>query len=245
MTDLKMIKIQSIPQNSVQSRMGVLSSTESKVVHLLNSYNLALANRNGDYFNILAKSEYNFVDGKLLQISLSKLFQIKIFQIRGIDLMKSILSAPPNGIVHLFICPNNDNSFQLKNVLEQFYPRLESEFLVPPVTNDIKYLSNEILNKMSSRRFDYIWIGVGTPKQDFLAQELRKTKKGAYIICVGAALDFLAGTKKEAPKVIQNMGLEWLFRFCQEPRRLFKRYFIKSWGFFFIILRKKIVIESS
>lgn len=244
MTNVKVIKILSISQTSVQSRMGVLSSNESKVVHLLNTYNLALANSNSDYFSLLAESDYNFVDGKLLQVSLSKLLRTNIFQIRGIDLMKSILSASPNGIIHLFICPNSDNSFQLKKVIDQFYPRLECEFLVPPFSDDIEVLSNEILHKMSSRKFDYIWVGVGTPKQDFLAQELSNTKRGAYIICVGAALDFLAGTKKEAPEVIQKMGLEWLFRFSQEPRRLFKRYFIKSWGFLLIILRKKIVIET-
>lgn len=244
MTNVKVIKILNISQTSVQSRMGVLNSNESKVVHLLNTYNLALANSNSRYFSLLAKSDYNFVDGKLLQISLNKLLGINIFQIRGIDLMKSILSTSPNGIFHLFICSNKDNSYQLKKIIDQFYPRLECDFLVPPFSDDIKVLSNEILNKMSTRKFDYIWVGVGTPKQDFLAQELCSTKKGAYIICVGAALDFLAGTKKEAPEVLQKMGLEWLFRFSQEPRRLFKRYFIKSWGFLLIILRKKIVIET-
>jgi len=240
----KAIKIFNTPQSGVLSRMELLNLKDTKVVHLLNTYNLALANSNQEYFRLLAKSEYNFVDGKLLQVTLSKVFRIRISQIRGVDLMKSILSASPNGVNHLFICPNNLNSDRLKEKIAQIYPNLESDFVVPTFSNDIGTLTREISNRINVQKFDYIWVGIGTPKQDFLAQELSYFTSGTYIICIGAALDFLAGTKKEAPRFFQNMGLEWLFRFIQEPRRLFKRYFIKSWGFFSIILRGKIEIEA-
>lgn len=243
-SNVKAIKILNTPQNAVLSKMGLLNVNDTKVVHLLNTYNLALANSNQEYYRLLAKSEYNFVDGKLLQVTLSKVFRVRISQVRGIDLMKSILFASPNGLNHLFICPNDLNSDCLKEKIAEIYPLLESEFIVPPFLNDIETLTKEISNKIGTRKFDYIWVGIGTPKQDFLAQELSNFTDGAYIICIGAALDFLAGTKKEAPRFFQNMGLEWLFRFIQEPRRLFKRYFIKSWGFFLIIIRGKIEIET-
>jgi N-acetylglucosaminyldiphosphoundecaprenol N-acetyl-beta-D-mannosaminyltransferase len=240
----KAIKILNTPQSEVLSRMGILNLNDTKVVHLLNTYNLALANSNREYFRLLAKSEYNFVDGKLLQVTLSKVFRVRIYQIRGVDLMKSILSASPNGVNHLFICPNDLNSDRLQEKIAQENPSLESDFVVPAFSDDIETLAREISEKTYVQKFDYIWVGIGTPKQDFLAQELSNVTSGTYIICIGAALDFLAGTKKEAPRFIQNMGLEWLFRFIQEPRRLFKRYFIKSWGFFLIILRGKIEIEA-
>ncbi|AOY70090.1 N-acetylglucosaminyldiphospho-UDP N-acetyl-beta-D-mannosaminyltransferase [Arthrobacter sp. ZXY-2] len=70
---------------------------------------------------------------------------------------------------------------------------------------------------------DIVWVGLGTPKQDFattmLAEETRINCVG-----VGAAFDFLAGCQPEAPKIFQKSGTEWIFRFMSEPRRLWRRY---------------------
>lgn len=242
--ELKMIKILNAPRKAALSLMVMSDLNEAKIVHLLNTYNLALANSNHEYFQLLAKSEFNFVDGKLLKITLSKIFRVRIFQNRGIDLMRSILTSSPNGVNHLFICSNEFISERLTKIVAKEYPHLNGYLVVPQFSDNIEALAQEISDKISNRRFDYIWVGIGTPKQDFLAQELSSFYPGSFIVCVGAALDFLAGTKKEAPRILQEMGLEWLFRFLQEPRRLFKRYFIDSWGFVAIILRRKIEIEA-
>ena len=60
-----------------------------------------------------------------------------------------------------------------------------------------------------------------------------------FIFSVGAAVDFAAGTVKRAPRWMQESGLEWFYRFTQEPTRLFKRYFIDSWKILGIIAREK------
>jgi N-acetylglucosaminyldiphosphoundecaprenol N-acetyl-beta-D-mannosaminyltransferase len=72
-----------------------------------------------------------------------------------------------------------------------------------------------------------VFIGLGCPKQDFFAYEHRD-KIRAVQICVGAAFDFHAGTQKMAPAWMQKRGLEWLFRLSQEPRRLWRRYFVTN-----------------
>ena len=238
------IKILNCTQNSILLRMPILRSTHSKVVHLLNTYNLALANSNHNYFCLLQQSEYNLIDGKFLQISLKNFYRTQVYQLRGIDLMKSILSTSSNGVNHLFVCPEIENASRLKMIITENYPNLQCEFVVPPISNDIEVLGEAIKKLTNRQNFDYIWVGVGTPKQDFLAQILSNYFDGAYIVCIGAALDFLAGTKREAPIFMQRMGLEWFFRFGQEPRRLFKRYFIDSWGFLSLIIRRKIEIEE-
>ncbi len=68
-----------------------------------------------------------------------------------------------------------------------------------------------------------VFIGLGAPKQDLFAFEHRD-RFDAVQICVGAAFDFHAGTKRMAPRWMQAIGLEWLFRLSQEPRRLVGRY---------------------
>jgi N-acetylglucosaminyldiphosphoundecaprenol N-acetyl-beta-D-mannosaminyltransferase len=73
---------------------------------------------------------------------------------------------------------------------------------------------------------DYVWIGLGMPKQEkWMASHVGKIAATA-LIGVGAAFDFHAGTKRRAPKSMQVLGLEWLFRLASEPRRLARRYLV-------------------
>ncbi|MGH9678866.1 MAG: WecB/TagA/CpsF family glycosyltransferase, partial [Candidatus Acidiferrales bacterium] len=73
---------------------------------------------------------------------------------------------------------------------------------------------------------DIVWVGLSTPKQESWMYEHRDTLRVPVLLGVGAAFDFLAQRKKQAPLWIRNLGLEWLFRLLQEPRRLWKRYLI-------------------
>lgn len=70
-----------------------------------------------------------------------------------------------------------------------------------------------------------VWIGLSTPKQELLAQQLRqRMPSGFFFIAVGAAFDMYAGTRPPPPPVVSRLGLEWLYRSFQEPRRLPARY---------------------
>jgi N-acetylglucosaminyldiphosphoundecaprenol N-acetyl-beta-D-mannosaminyltransferase len=68
-----------------------------------------------------------------------------------------------------------------------------------------------------------IFLGLGCPKQEHFAFDHRENIHGVQL-CVGAAFDFHAGSKKMAPKWMQRNGLEWLFRLFSEPQRLWQRY---------------------
>lgn len=73
---------------------------------------------------------------------------------------------------------------------------------------------------------DLVWVGLGAPKQDWVAERLRERSSAPVILCVGAAFDFLSGAKRRAPEWMQANGLEWLHRLGCEPRRLWRRYLI-------------------
>jgi N-acetylglucosaminyldiphosphoundecaprenol N-acetyl-beta-D-mannosaminyltransferase len=68
-----------------------------------------------------------------------------------------------------------------------------------------------------------VWVGLGTPKQDWESARLAE-EIPAVFLAVGAAFDFIAGEKRQAPLWMQRNGLEWLFRLAVEPRRLWRRY---------------------
>lgn len=84
---------------------------------------------------------------------------------------------------------------------------------------------------------NHIWVGLGCPKQEkWIAQNLDQLPAGCYF-GIGAAFAFHAGEVKQAPEIFQKVGMEWLYRLCMEPRRLFKRYFKYNSLFVFYFIK--------
>jgi len=97
-------------------------------------------------------------------------------------------------------------------------------------------LDAEDINKAGTH---ILLVGRGCPKQEIWVAE-RKDKVQAAMMAVGAAFSFHAGAIKQAPKWMQGIGLEWLFRLLQEPKRLFKRYLTTNSYFIYLVIRYKI-----
>ena len=82
----------------------------------------------------------------------------------------------------------------------------------------------DVAARINADRPDVVWVGIGVPKQEKWMARMRPLLDAPVLVGVGAAFDFLAGRKRQAPAWMQRRGLEWLFRLSQEPRRLFVRY---------------------
>ncbi len=85
---------------------------------------------------------------------------------------------------------------------------------------------------------DVLFVGLGPPKQEKWIWRYKDEINVPVSIAVGASFDFVAGSVKRAPKWMQKIGLEWLFRLCQEPRRLWKRYLIGNIIFIWMVLKE-------
>jgi N-acetylglucosaminyldiphosphoundecaprenol N-acetyl-beta-D-mannosaminyltransferase len=88
--------------------------------------------------------------------------------------------------------------------------------------------SPEVLRRINASDADIIWVGLGTPKQDLWLAQHRPLLRAPLLVAVGAAFDFHVGAIPQAPRWMQSRGLEWLFRFRQEPRRLWYRYLVHN-----------------
>lgn len=73
---------------------------------------------------------------------------------------------------------------------------------------------------------DLIFFAVGSPRQEILAERIKSLTNKSCLLCVGASILFLSGEERRAPKLLQSLSLEWLFRLSQNPRRLYKRYLV-------------------
>ena len=95
---------------------------------------------------------------------------------------------------------------------------------------------NKIVGEIKSSKADVVWISLGAEKQIEVAHSLAEILPDKIYISVGAAFDFLSGNKRQAPKLVQKIGFEWLYRLINEPKRLGKRYLkcvlflVKYWG---------------
>ncbi|SMC23240.1 N-acetylglucosaminyldiphosphoundecaprenol N-acetyl-beta-D-mannosaminyltransferase [Clostridium acidisoli DSM 12555] len=99
--------------------------------------------------------------------------------------------------------------------------------------------NNKIIKKILAANPDILFVGVGAPKQETWIYNNRDKYKVPVSLGVGASFDFIAGTIKRSPKWMQKCCLEWFYRFCKEPKRLFRRYFIED-SIFIVIAIKEI-----
>lgn len=105
----------------------------------------------------------------------------------------------------------------------------------PPFRQLTKEEDERIVKEINAAKPDFVWVGLGAPKQERWMFEHRNRVQ-AVMLGVGAAFDFHAGTAKRAPKWMQECYLEWLYRLIQDPRRLMGRYLRSNFQFIWLIL---------
>jgi len=84
----------------------------------------------------------------------------------------------------------------------------------------------EVVDRINATHPDVVWVGLGSPKQDLWMAAHRERLEAPLLVGVGAAFDLCTGRVRQAPRWMMRIGLEWLFRLFQEPRRLWRRYLL-------------------
>ena len=196
-------------------------------VHLCNAWTLAYGLKDPAHADRVDSGDLNLPDGMPL-VWLGKRFGLPITnRVYGPDLMSQILDqGRSSGLRHYLYGTTAETLSQLQDCIETRFPGAQivgSE--APPFRPSTRIEEQAVAVRMRDSQADVVWIGLGTPQQDELVHRLRP-ELAAVLIPVGAAFDFLAGNKSQAPKWMQQRGLEWLFRLCSEPQRLWRRYLI-------------------
>src|SRR5262249_13407499 len=129
---------------------------------------------------------------------------------------------------------------QLRKKLMMRFPGLHiAGALAPPFRALTAAEDDAIVTAINQADPDVVWVGLSTPKQEIWMAEHRSRLKARVLLGVGAAFDFHSGRLRQAPGYMQRCGLEWLFRLCQEPRRLGRRYIYSNTRFIVEILAQK------
>jgi len=230
------IEIQIVtPQQAVES---VLSApVRGRAFHLANSYTMVLASRESQLHKVLS-ADIVLCDGVPLARTLKKKHP-QMESVRGPSLMKDALAASTAGHRHFLLGGSVETLAHLVANVEQNYPaahivgRYSPEY--SPTWSD--KIDNWV-ELIKDSEATIVWVGLGTPKQDFVVHEI-VSRIDVTAVAIGAAFDFIAGTQPEAPQFLQGTGFEWAYRLIKEPRRLWKRYLIGNLQFLSLALREK------
>ncbi|MCR5460248.1 MAG: WecB/TagA/CpsF family glycosyltransferase [Acetatifactor sp.] len=145
----------------------------------------------------------------------------------GPSYMTEMLSQA-QGYRHFFYGATPETLKKLKAVLAEKYPNAEIVGMISPPFRPLTDMEDaEIMEKINHATPDFVWVGLGAPKQEKWMAEHQGRICG-LMVGVGAGFDYLAGNIKRAPKWMQDLNLEWFYRLLQEPKRLFKRYLITN-----------------
>jgi N-acetylglucosaminyldiphosphoundecaprenol N-acetyl-beta-D-mannosaminyltransferase len=190
------------------------------------------------YQQIINQSYLSIPDGKPLQIVGSLKTKSKISRLFGPSVMEKFIDwGRIDGISHFFLGSSEETLVKLKIAIEEKYPGAKIAGMISPPYKPIEEWDNEGFSQMiNSTNADFVWIGLGAPKQErWMYDNFESLNKGV-LFGIGAGFDYLAGNTKHAPDWMKNASLEWMYRLAQEPKRLWKRYFITIPQFIFFIL---------
>lgn len=162
-------------------------------------------------------------------------------RVYGPDLMLAMFDAGvARGVRHFLYGSTPETTARLQNKLLGLYPGASIVGIhSPPIRPVGAPEDDSVCQMINDSGADIVWVGLSTPKQEVWMARHRDRLRCPVLIGVGAAFDMHAGMLRQAPRIVQRSGFEWLFRLALEPRRLAGRYMRNNPAFVALILKQK------
>ena len=206
-----------------------LDDLRGKYICVSNVHTTVMSYENEEYRKIQNGAAMALPDGAPLSSYSRRKGYKQAQRVTGPDLMLELFAiSKEKGYRHYFYGATEETLQSMREVLERDYPGIEiAGMYAPPFRALTPQEDAQIVAKINESRPDFIWIGLGAPKQEeWMYQHMGQLQ--GVLIGVGAGFDYLAGYIKRAPRWMQRMSLEWLYRLLQDPKRLWRRYFTSN-----------------
>lgn len=160
-------------------------------------------------------------------------------RVAGVDLFEALMKRSAEKGWRVFLLGAKEDVVSgVKNLYEKKYSGL------PVVGYRNGYWKPEeetgVVEQIKTARADLLFVAISSPKKEQFLGRYQAEMKIPFAMGVGGTFDVAVGKVKRAPIWMQKAGLEWFYRFLQEPRRMFKRYFIDDMGFFWLLLKEAV-----
>lgn len=206
-----------------------LDDLRGKYICVSNVHTTVMSYENEEYRKIQNSAAMALPDGAPLSSYSRRKGYKQAQRVTGPDLMLELFAiSKEKGYRHYFYGATEETLQSMKEILERDYPGIQiAGMYAPPFRALSPQEDAQIVAKINEARPDFIWIGLGAPKQEeWMYQHMGQLQ--GVLIGVGAGFDYLAGYIKRAPRWMQRMSLEWLYRLLQDPKRLWRRYFTSN-----------------
>ena len=224
--------------NALKICSEILTNNSCKTLFFVNAHCFNVAQKDTEYRNVLKNSDYIFNDGIGLKLG-SLLAGVRfIDNLNGTDLIPEIIKegVRQNKNIYFVGCPVGVG-LRAKHNLEKQYKKINIVGVWHGFFSEEE--EKKIVIDINEKKTDILIVGMGVPKQELWISKI-KSQLTTVKICIagGAIIDFIAGDIKRAPSWMRNLNLEWMYRLYLEPRRMWKRYLIGNFYFFYNLFKR-------
>ena len=232
-----------ISETSLVEVSNILNTKNSLKVAICNTNTVVRSYKDNQLKKVINSFDIKTPDGFPIAKSSSLLYKNSQRRVDGYNVfLKTINDGLNSNTSHYFY---GSEDFVLKKLVT----KLESDFpninivgsFSPPIGSYEKLTEEEYIKNILDTKPDIVWVSLGFPKQElFINLFQEKYSVESNLVGIGAVFEWVAGTKIKAPEFLANLGLEWILRLVQEPKRLFRRYFIDNLLFVYLITKQYI-----
>lgn len=235
-----MLKLKSIPLLQHQKDLALLPE-KKLLINTLNAHSYNMAQKDPEFREALLKGDVLIPDGASIVMAKKWLTGERMERTAGWDLFVfEMEKLNRKGGCCFFLGSSPKTLERIREKAAEEFPRIRLATYSPPYKAEFSDEDNQaMIEAVNKAQPDLLWIGMTAPKQEKWAyQHFPALKVNGPIGTIGAVFDFYAETVKRAPLWWQRHGLEWLYRLIREPRRMWRRYIIGNFLFFWYILKE-------
>jgi N-acetylglucosaminyldiphosphoundecaprenol N-acetyl-beta-D-mannosaminyltransferase len=235
------IKISLLSAEELTQRLiGHAFGTETQHVVTANAQFYVLAEERADFRECIQGADYVCADGVSIVVACKWLGRAKATRIPGVDLVTDLCKEAAGLWLRVFFLGGNPGSAEKSAaILTERFPGLQVAGISCPPKGFLSNpeMLNVVLSEIRESHPAILFVALGAPLQEFFIRDHIRAMNIPVALGIGGSLDIIAGEFKRAPQYIQRMGLEWAYRFAQEPRRLARRYIVGNALFLFYLVR--------
>lgn len=238
------VKILNIPIDNIEVD-AFLNQLQRGIVFTPNVDHLMKLQKDDAFLKAYSKADYRVCDSQVLMFAAKFLGTPIKAKISGSDLFPMFCEHHRhNDAIKIFILGGAEGVAE--RARQRINARIGREIVVQAHSPSFGFEKNEaecaaIIDMVRQSPANVLVVGLGAPKQElWIAQYKDQLPNIDIFLAVGASIDFEAGHKPRAPKLMTDLGLEWFYRLITEPNRLWKRYLLDDMPFLWLILRERL-----
>lgn len=230
-----MLKLKDLTMLPYPASLSSLPEGKKILVNTINAHSYNVAQNDERFAESLRDCDVLIPDGVGVVIGVKLLTGIRIKRTAGNDLFWHVMGKlNKTGGTAFFLGSSEETLSKVREIASVTHPNVKIKTYSPPYKAAFTKEDNQaMIEAVNAANPDALWIGMTAPKQEKWAFEhYSELNVNGVIGCIGAVFDFYAGNIKRAPRLYMKFGMEWLYRFLSEPRRLWRRYLLGNMLFF-------------